>query len=100
MRELCGIELPQYQGVEELGTCGLLKTAQTESLRWESLPSPEALCGVAMAANSRISHVGLWLDIDGGGILHSNRASGVVFQSLATIRQNGIQNFKFYKFKP
>jgi hypothetical protein len=95
-----GFALPQYQGIDEIGPEGMMKTAEAEALRWERLATPEHFACVAMARNARISHVGLWLDEAGGGVFHSFRGGGVVFQSIATVRQNGMQNFRYYKFRP
>lgn len=100
LKERRGLTLPQYQGVDELGAEGMVKTAEAEALRWEPLAEPAHLCAVAMSRNRRISHVGLWLDEAGGGVFHSFRGGGVVFQPVATIRQSGIQTFKYYQFRP
>ena len=93
-----GIILPQFSGIDEVSLSKLVRTAESQALEhWEEILKPEHFAVVGMSTNLRISHVGLWLDIDGGGIFHSSSGSGVVFQSIQTIRQNGIQLFKFYK---
>ena len=44
-------------------------------------------------------HAGLWLDIDGGGILHCVRGSGVVFQNIASLNLSGWFIDSFYRVK-
>lgn len=102
LRERRGYELCAYSGVKETGILEMMKTAQSEAAyRWRKLTSPEHFCGVAMSHGRRIEHVGLWID-DGeaGGILHSQEKSGVVYQTQQSIRQSGMRNFIFYRFRP
>ena len=44
-------------------------------------------------------HAGLWLDIDGGGILHCVRGSGVVFQNIASLNLSGWFIDSYYRVK-
>lgn len=37
---------------------------------------------VLMRQSKNLIHAGLWLDIDGGGVLHCVRDSGIVFQNV------------------
>lgn len=101
LRERRGLTLCPYGGVKEIGLASMLKTATREAqARWYPLASPEHLCGVGMSRGRRIEHVGLWLDEAGGGVLHCHEGAGVVFQSTASIRLTGFQNFMFYQFRP
>ncbi len=45
------------------------------------------------------AHCGLWLNIDGGGILHCVRGTGVVFQNKASIKSNGWFIHSYYRVK-
>jgi cell wall-associated NlpC family hydrolase len=101
LRERRGIELCPYGGVKETGLAGMIRNAEAEAQeRWELIATPVHLCCVAMARGRRIEHVGLWLDEGAGGVLHSHEGAGVVFQSPASIRNTGFQNFTFYQFRP
>ena len=42
-------------------------------------------------------HAGLWLDVDGGGILHCCRDGGVVFQTLQSLHLCGWQIHSYYR---
>ena len=44
-------------------------------------------------------HVGIWLDVDGGGVLHCCRNSGVVFQNVPTLNATGWFLHSYYQVK-
>lgn len=43
-------------------------------------------------------HIGVWLDIDGGGVLHCARGCGVIFTSDAAWRMSGFGRREFFRF--
>ena len=43
------------------------------------------------------SHVGLWLNFDGGGILHSLESTGVIFQNRASLNAAGWKKINYYR---
>lgn len=43
-------------------------------------------------------HVGVWISVDGGGVLHCAEEAGVAFQSLSSLALNGWQVEGFYRF--
>jgi cell wall-associated NlpC family hydrolase len=97
LQERRGVSLAAYAGVTQSGLIQMVKNAETEAkAHWSKISSPLHLCGVGMSRNKRIEHVGLWLG--NGGILHCHEGGGVVFQSRASIRQTGFQNFTYYQF--
>lgn len=97
-RERRGILLPMFPGIEETGPREVIREieAATES-RWSEIAKPEHFCAVGISAGRRITHVGLWLDVDEGGVLHSAQQCGVVFQTRASLRASGMQNLSFFK---
>ena len=55
---------------------------------------------VALMRQSRYPiHVGLWVDVDGGGILHCIQGAGVVFQSLPALELIGWKVESFYRHR-
>ena len=44
-------------------------------------------------------HAGLWLDVDGGGVLHCVRESGVVFQNVRSLNLAGWFLDSYYRVK-
>lgn len=98
--EILGIELPLYPNVDAKDTLKVTRLFVAGAEQWEKIPEPEAFCAVGMSANLRMTHVGLWLPIDNGGILHASDNRNVVFQSIQSIRMSGLSNLTFYKFQP
>lgn len=54
---------------------------------------------VLMKQSKNPVHAGLWLDIDGGGVLHCVRESGVVFQNVLSLNLTGWHLDSFYRVK-
>jgi len=50
-----------------------------------------------LSQNKEPTHVGVWLDIDSGGLLHAVRGSGVVFSSPANIKLMGYNILGAYR---
>lgn len=57
---------------------------------WETIPAPSReLDVVEMSLASRPHHVGVFIDVDGGGVLTSVEGAGVVFQTLTSLKRHG-----------
>jgi cell wall-associated NlpC family hydrolase len=65
-----------------------LYTEKMRSGSWEVVPTPTHGDGVLMREGDQ-PHVGIYLDIDGGGILHCEQGRGVVFTDLRSLRVMG-----------
>lgn len=99
-RSFYGIELPEFPGVKEIGIREVVRVLRetTDAGRvWTRLEKPEHLCGVAMASNRRFHHVGLWLDLDGGLVFHSNEGRNVTAQGLRDVRLHGFNRIEFFR---
>ena len=70
-----------------------------ERQRWQPVPQPEEGDAVLMRQSRYPVHIGVWLDIDGGGVLHAVRHAGVVFQTLAALDAHGWRIEGFYRFR-
>lgn len=68
-----------------------------ERTKWKKVDEPQDGDGVLMAHGKYPSHVGVWLDIDGGGVLHCTRGEGVVFSSLSSLKTSGWGRLEFYR---
>jgi len=60
-----------------------------EKDHWKNVQKPEEGDLVIFRQGKYPSHVGVWIDEDGGGVLHSARKCGVVFQKLKTMELQG-----------
>lgn len=71
--------------------------AHPERRRW--IPAQKPFDGdVVLLRQSRYPcHVGLWLDVDGGGILHAHQGAGVVFQKEQDLKVMGWSIEGFYR---
>jgi cell wall-associated NlpC family hydrolase len=64
---------------------------------WISVTSPKEGDAVLMAHCKYPSHVGVWLDVDGGGVLHCVRGEGVVFGSLTSLKNSGWGKVEYFR---
>ena len=70
-----------------------------ERARWDLVHQP-AEGDVALLARTRYpSHVGVWIDADGGGVLHCLEKVGVIFQGMRALSAAGWQKVEFYRWK-
>jgi hypothetical protein len=66
-----------------------------ERRRWPRIDKPEHGCAVIIR---NPLHIGTWLQIDGGGVLHSVRGVGVIFTHDAAWATSGFGNREFFRF--
>lgn len=74
-------------------------TAHPERQRWQPVSAAEEGDAVLMRQSRYPVHIGVWLGIDGGGVLHAVRHAGVVFQTLAALDAHGWRLEGHYRFK-
>lgn len=66
--------------------------------KWRSTSTPTESCAVLMAHAKYPSHVGIWLDVDGGGVLHCVRGEGVVFSTVSSLKSCGWGRVEYYQY--
>lgn len=64
-------------------------TGNAELARWRKVVHPVEGDCLLLSQNKQPTHVGIWLDVDGGGLLHAVKSSGVIFTSPANIKHMG-----------
>ena len=67
-----------------------------ERQHWALVTVPSTGDAVLMRHSKFPSHVGIWLDVDGGGVLHCVRGEGVVFSSMTSLKFSGWSNIEFF----
>lgn len=67
-----------------------------ERSRWQRVERPSH--GGAVIVHKPM-HIGTWLGVDGGGVLHCVRGAGVVFTSDAAWRMSGFGRREFFTFR-
>ncbi len=69
-----------------------------ERRRWQLVDRPCEGDAVLMRQSRHPVHVGLWLTVDGGGVLHAARGIGVVFQLPVDLTAHGWRIEGTYRF--
>lgn len=98
-----GIKLEHYAGVDPKDTrkvSRLLAAATDGQPLWKRLQTPSDGCAVAMSTGRAFHHVGVWLDLDKGIVLHAMDRLNVLAQSLSGLRSLGITRIEFYAYVP
>jgi hypothetical protein len=78
----------------------LIRTIRDHPIRrqWQPVAVPREGDIALMRQSRHPLHVGVWLEVDGGGILHCAQACGVVFQNLHSLRLCGWHIESFYQY--
>jgi cell wall-associated NlpC family hydrolase len=97
-RERFGREIPPFD-VDAMSrmACARAVASNPERERWRNVDTPAEGDCVLLAHSRHPSHVGLWVDCDGGGVLHCLRGAGVVFQSVTRLKAMGWGHLEFYR---
>lgn len=66
--------------------------------QWREVSKPVHGGLVELAHNSRPFHIGVFLDIDGGGITHAAPRSGVTFDTVLALQAAGWRRFVFHEW--
>lgn len=65
---------------------------------WRQVPRPSHGGGVEMTSVRTPLHVGVWLELDGGLVLHCAAGVGVSLDSMLALRAMGWNGIKYYDF--
>ncbi|MEM5449849.1 NlpC/P60 family protein [Paraburkholderia guartelaensis] len=96
-REHFGIHLPER--VTDPAGMRAIYHDELESGRWRIVPRPVHGCGVLLRSGDR-PHVGVYLQIDGGGVLHAMEGVGVIYTSRHQLTVMGYPRATWYEFLP
>ncbi|MEM5461581.1 NlpC/P60 family protein [Paraburkholderia phytofirmans] len=70
---------------------------QMESGTWRVIELPVHGCGVLLRGGDR-PHVGVYLDLDGGGVLHAQEGAGVIYTERSKLKKVGYPRVSWYSF--
>ncbi len=95
-----GIELPLYPGVSMLkpveATRTIAKALETE---WQPVVAPFEGCVITMSRNKEMHHIGIYLDHQGGLVLHSMKGLATVAEPLRFLsRMRLLRKVEFYRY--
>lgn len=68
--------------------------------RWIQALTPKHGDLVTLAHHRYPSHVGVYLELDGGGILHTTREEGVSFDTEIVLKLKGFARAVYYRYVP
>lgn len=68
-----------------------------ERTHWHEVDVPREGDAVLMAHWRHPSHVGIWIDADGGGVLHCEKGAGVIFNSRSALFAAGWKDLRYYR---
>ena len=66
---------------------------------WISINKPEHWSLVFWSQHTRPSHVGVYLNVDGGRILHNTQRTGTVCQPVHDMSQQGWCHPRYYRYR-
>jgi len=69
----------------------------SDDQEWVKVDTPSEGDAVLMAHAKYPSHIGIWLDADGGGVLHCVRGAGVIYSDLNKLRLTGWGKIEYYR---
>ena len=93
-----GIALPTIPGVTAASAVAQHRAYVKELSRdWIRMETPQEGAGVAMSQVGSLHHVGIWIAVDRGKILHCWRQEGVVADTLRRLALRGINSVFFYR---
>lgn len=72
------------------------KNPEQYSYQWKPIEKPVDGCGVLMR-NEKSPHVGVWLDVNGGIVLHCTKGRGVTIDDAQTLKALGAGKLHFYE---
>lgn len=93
-----GRDLPGIPNPEDVLAIARGFRDHPERQRWELINAPNDGDCVLMRQARYPIHVGVWLDVDNGGVLHCSQEAGVAFQTLNSLALNGWSVEGLYRY--
>lgn len=96
-KELFGRDMPMFEDPPTAlrGLVKLITTSEHRS-KWQKVEEPKHGCLVEMTRSTQPYHLGVWLDIDGGAILHCEANYGVSWDKQVILLNSGWRRFTYY----
>jgi len=98
-----GIDLPSYLEVNANNrkeTTSFIERLNSNSSCWKQISIPENFCVCAMSMSDLFSHVGLWLNVDGGIVIHCTKETGVIAEPIRSLKTKGWRKICFFLWQP
>lgn len=97
-REQFGLDIPAVD-VDSMNRMACVRAfaQHDERCAWAKVDVPEEGDAVLMGKNTRPSHVGVWVDAGGGGVLHCVEVSGVLYNTVQSLGFSGFRVLGYYR---
>ncbi len=98
-RDRYGRHLPTIQvDPRSAIACSRAIAAQRTSGAWHEVGEPQDGDAVLMAQGHIPTHIGVWIDVDGGRVLHAQQGAGVIASSAAALTSMGWTCRTYYRW--
>ncbi|MCG8522104.1 MAG: host specificity factor TipJ family phage tail protein [Pseudomonadales bacterium] len=96
-----GVEMPKLAEVDRGSILAVVRAIRRnpENQMWQEIETPKEGCVVKMFKDGEPDHIGIWLDEDGGGVLHCVKAYGVCYDSRFELETLGWRGLRFFRRK-
>jgi cell wall-associated NlpC family hydrolase len=101
-RQHHGIDLPVWAGVDpkdKRRVSGIMLDSTASGSDWIATTAPVDFCAVAMSQSKIIHHVGLYLAIDRGVVVHACDGKGLIAQPVHQLPASGWRTIQFYRHR-
>jgi len=97
-REQFGLDVPAILAPDYSDQHAIadLFSAHPERQKWTRIPQPKHGCAVII---HRPLHIGTWISVDGGGVLHCVAGIGVIFTHDAAWQVSGFGRKEYFEHK-
>lgn len=95
-----GIALPDLPGISSKQAIAISKQInKSVEEEWFPVEKPFDGCAVALAQVRSYHHVGIWIDADGGKVLHCYDDQRVIVDTVKQLQLKGFRKVDFFKHK-
>lgn len=96
-RERYAYELPGHPNVNFREFFRIMNETIKREMEWERVSKPFEGCAVAIGGTELFHHVGIYLEANGGLILHCSDMSRTVAQTPAAMKSAGLSRLAYFK---
>jgi len=90
IKEELGIDMPTVSGLSKFGRAKcLLRFEQQHCNKVSDFKPLDLVLMRLVGSEIEEHHIGVWSDVDGGGVVHSMENSSTIFQSLTGLKATG-----------
>lgn len=98
-RQERGIDLPEYPGLDLEQIRAISREILAIASRdWREVVTPQDGDAVAMSLKDALHHVGVWVDADGGKIVHCWKGLSVVAETVRMVKMKGVRTVRFFQY--